>query len=85
MITKHYKGRKYFIVPALEPGMCEGCFFQHTDDAPCPHNNEASPHHGCCWDDDGDNQDDPVWIPATKKALAEYITLRMEGYDADQD
>jgi len=81
--TKTYKGKKYFVLPALEPGRCDGCVF-HTEDnvdddgmQTCPQNDAWSKHYEACTGNDYES--DLMWIPPTKKALAEYIAQKLEG------
>ena len=81
--TKTYKGKKYFVLPALEFGRCTGCVF-HTEDnydddgtQLCPQNDESSKHYNACTGNDFES--DLMWIPPTKKALAEYVSKKLEG------
>ena len=78
---RYYKGKAYWLVPALEQGLCDGCHFHfrldEIDTASCPHNDEASKHSGTCWNEHMTADEEPIWIPATKKALAEYVLKRM--------
>lgn len=78
---RYYKGKAYWLVPALDVGSCDGCHFKFSiddiGDTTCPHNDETSKHVGVCWNEDMDADSEPVWIPATKKAMAEYVLKRM--------
>lgn len=83
---KTYKGKKYFVLPALEAGRCEGCVFHTSDNfdedgvQSCPQNDMDSNHYEFCTGGD-DFDTDLMWIPPTKKALAEYIAKKLEGPD----
>jgi hypothetical protein len=82
--TKTYKGKKYFVLPALHEGLCEGCVFhdrgeRNGDDLlACPHNNQRSKHYEACTGK-YDGMTDLMWIPSTKEALAEYVAEKLEG------
>ena len=81
--TKTYKAEKFFVLPALEGGRCDGCVFHERDDRDesgvqlCPHNDESSRHYNGCTGNDFEL--DLMWIPPTKKAMAEYIAKKLEG------
>lgn len=84
---KTYKGKKYFVLPALHEGLCEGCVFHDRDDRDerddddmlaCPHNDERSKHYEACTGK-YDGMTDLMWIPHTKEALAEYVAKKLEG------
>lgn len=82
---KKYKDEKFFVLPALAEGLCDGCVFYERDARDehgmqlCPHNDESSRHFNGCTGDDFEL--DLMWIPPTKKALAVYIAKKLEGPD----
>lgn len=80
---RYYKGKAYWLVPALDVGMCDGCHFHNNGTTMCPHNDKTSKHTGTCWNDPTADSE-PIWIPATKKAMAEYVLKRM-GADDDTE
>jgi hypothetical protein len=83
---KTYKGKKYFVLPTLKPGSCDGCVFHDRDERyedgalDCPHNDTFSVHNEACTGG-FDTITDLLWIPPTQKAMAEYIARKLGDTD----
>ena len=81
--TKTYKGKKYFVLPALHESLCTGCVFHTADNVDddgmqaCPQNDTLSVHYEACTGNDYES--DLMWIRPTKEALAEYVAKKLEG------
>lgn len=82
--TKTYKGKKYFVLPALSAGFCDGCVFYERGERDadglqcCPYNDERSKHYESCTGNH-DGVTDLIWILPIKQALADYIAKKLEG------
>lgn len=77
-----FMGKKYFRVTTRDYGLCDGCVFE-KDDRPinCPHNTDGSKWLDTCIDDENEY----LWIPATKKALADYVLKQLGENNENQD
>ena len=64
-----FLGKRYYIVKAFYEGSCNGCVLEQA--AECPQN--TGPRTGMC---DVDPQQ--ILIHRTKKAVAEYVSKRLE-------
>lgn len=60
------------IVGPLEKSRCLGCLFAETPDMDCPHTDDSVAFH--C-----DTTNDVIFIEDTPKAMAEYVTKKLEG------
>jgi hypothetical protein len=60
-----------------EEATCDGCAFQEIKYDECPNGYSNSPlRHQC----DDDNR---IYIPRTKKALAEWVAWKLDGFPID--
>lgn len=77
-----FRGKKYFRVTTRNYGFCEGCVFNESAASlSCPHNTDHSKWLDTCIDDENEY----LWIPATKKALANYVLKQLGDDDESQD
>lgn len=78
-----FRGKKYFRVTTRNYGFCEGCVFNDPfyTDGNCPHNTDHSKWLDTCIDDENEY----LWIPATKKALANYVLKQLGDDDESKD
>lgn len=95
MKKHYYRGKAFYRVKSVSEGECNGCHFKsHPLEYPdeCPNNAErARWYHEPCWDyeelEDGTEVTtrDDIWIPATKKAMAAYVALKLGAADENED
>jgi hypothetical protein len=95
-LKKHYyRGKAFWRVKGLSEGECTGCHF-HTNKITygdtCPNGErQFRNYHASCWDyeelEDGTEVTtrDDIWIPATKKAMAAYVALKLGAPDENED
>lgn len=93
MKKHYYQGKAFWRVKSPEEGDCTGCHFKESHAKygdVCPNDeHQFRQYHQPCYDyeelEDGTELTtrDDIWIPATKKAMAAYVALKLGAPDED--
>lgn len=93
MKKHYYHGKAFYRVKGVSAGDCTGCHFHsHSIEygSACPNDQEPRRHASCYDSDENDDGTevttrDDIWIPATKKAMAAYVALKLGADDENED